>query len=210
MVLMVTSLSTRSPDVHTPAQERPRPARRCPTPRSPLPSPAKIEPSTARISRAGGTMSRMTRPTSLSSIALWSCASGVFSGRACRRPNVDHVQAPQDQPRENGTHEQVSHRDAELIAHDDEHDAGRDKYPQTASGCHGTERQRLVIFWFSITGTDITPSRTTDAPMMPVEAARMMPISVTVIASPPRTLPNSFCIECIMRSATPDCPASAP
>ena len=39
--------------------------------------------------------------------------------------------------------------------------------------------------------------------MMPVEAARMMPIMVTVIASPPRTVPNRRCIEVMSRSATP-------
>jgi|GEM_PF-4127374 len=40
--------------------------------------------------------------------------------------------------------------------------------------------------------------------MIPVEAARMMPMVVTVMASPPRTLPNSSCMERISRSATPD------
>ena len=52
-------------------------------------------------------------------------------------------------------------------------------------------------------GSDNTPSSTTDAPMMPVDAARMMPIMVTVIASPPRVLPNSRCIAVISFSATP-------
>ena len=50
----------------------------------------------------------------------------------------------------------------------------------------------------------MTPSNVTDAPMTPVEAARMIPISMTVSDRPPRRDPNSFCMECIMRCATPD------
>ena len=38
---------------------------------------------------------------------------------------------------------------------------------------------------------------------MPVDAARIMPMEVTVIASPPRTRPNKRCMELIKRSATP-------
>ena len=52
-------------------------------------------------------------------------------------------------------------------------------------------------------GSDRTPSRTTEAPMIPVEAARMMPMAVTVMASPPRTVPKRRCMEVISRSATP-------
>ena len=48
------------------------------------------------------------------------------------------------------------------------------------------------------------PRSTTEAPMIPVEAARMMPMVVTVTASPPRTLPKRFCMECIIFSAMPE------
>ena len=40
--------------------------------------------------------------------------------------------------------------------------------------------------------------------MMPVDAAKIIPIKVTVIAKPPRILPNISCIDSIKRSATPD------
>ena len=53
-------------------------------------------------------------------------------------------------------------------------------------------------------GIESKPSSTTEAPIMPVEAARIMPIKVTVIPKPPRTRPNNSCIAIIMRSATPD------
>ena len=49
-----------------------------------------------------------------------------------------------------------------------------------------------------------SPSSTTEAPMMPVDAARMMPMVVTVTARPPRTLPKRFCMECIIFSAMPE------
>ena len=57
---------------------------------------------------------------------------------------------------------------------------------------------------FSIAGRDSRPRRTTDAPMMPVDAARMMPMAVTVTARPPRTFPNRLCMERIRFSAIPD------
>ena len=40
--------------------------------------------------------------------------------------------------------------------------------------------------------------------MMPVEAARIMPIMVTVTARPPRTLPKRFCMAFIIFSAMPE------
>lgn len=55
-----------------------------------------------------------------------------------------------------------------------------------------------------MTGRDKSPRSTTEAPMMPVEAARITPMMVTVIASPPCTLPNRFCMVFIMPSAMPD------
>ena len=56
----------------------------------------------------------------------------------------------------------------------------------------------------SMMGRERTPRSTTDAPMMPVEAARMMPITATEIARPPRTLPNIFCMASIIFSAMPE------
>ena len=53
-------------------------------------------------------------------------------------------------------------------------------------------------------GMDSKPSKTTEAPTMPVEAAKRIPINVTVIPKPPRTRPKSSCIANIMRCATPD------
>jgi hypothetical protein len=57
----------------------------------------------------------------------------------------------------------------------------------------------LLYFCFSIIGKDITPNNTTDAPIIPVEAARIIPIKATVMAKPPLTLPNNFyqCLQCI-------------
>ena len=56
----------------------------------------------------------------------------------------------------------------------------------------------------SMAGMDSNPSSTTDAPMMPVEAANTMPITVTATASPPRTGPNRACMRDIMFSAIPE------
>ncbi len=68
-----------------------------------------------------------------------------------------------------------------------------------------TPAARDGLYFCSIMdGNDKTPSNTTDAPMMPDDAARMMPIMVTVMAKPPRTVPNRRCIADIRRSATPD------
>ncbi len=47
-------------------------------------------------------------------------------------------------------------------------------------------------------------SSTTEAPMMPVEAASSTPISVTVTARPPRTRPNNWVKFSIICSATPE------
>ena len=55
-----------------------------------------------------------------------------------------------------------------------------------------------------------TASRTTDAPMIPVLAASMAPISATVTAMPPRTLPNSSWVEVSKRSAMPDLSSMLP
>ena len=53
-------------------------------------------------------------------------------------------------------------------------------------------------------GIPSSESSTTDAPMMPVEAASRMPMSVTVTASPPRTRPKTREKFTIRSLAIPD------
>ncbi len=53
-------------------------------------------------------------------------------------------------------------------------------------------------------GNDITASSTTDAPIMPVDAANITPIKTTVMAKPPRTRPNNSWNDFIKFSAAPD------
>ncbi len=55
----------------------------------------------------------------------------------------------------------------------------------------------------SITGSAISVSMITDAPTMPVDAAMMVPSSVTAIASPPGMRRVSNCSVCSRSSATP-------
>jgi len=45
--------------------------------------------------------------------------------------------------------------------------------------------------YFSITGIEMRPIATTDAPTTPVAAANSAPTNTTAIASPPRTAPKS-------------------
>ena len=71
--------------------------------------------------------------------------------------------------------------------------------PQTTPTASG-----LLYPCFNMVGTDNSPSNTTDAPIIPVAAASMIPIRATVTASPPRTFPNKSCMENIIFSAIPD------
>ncbi len=57
--------------------------------------------------------------------------------------------------------------------------------------------------WLSITGKPMSPSNTTDAPIIPVLAASKIPMNTTQIAKPPRIRPNICCIAVIIRSAIP-------
>ena len=52
-------------------------------------------------------------------------------------------------------------------------------------------------------GSAIAVIMVTEAPMMPVMAARMVPITVTDIASPPGTLRNRIWVMCNRSSAIP-------
>ncbi len=53
-------------------------------------------------------------------------------------------------------------------------------------------------------GIDITASRTTDAPTMPVDAASSTPMITTVSANPPRSRPKTRTKLVISTSATPE------
>ena len=56
----------------------------------------------------------------------------------------------------------------------------------------------------SMAGRDKSPRSTTDAPIIPVAAASRMPMRVTLMASPPLTLPNRSCMANIIFSAIPE------
>ena len=61
----------------------------------------------------------------------------------------------------------------------------------------------LYLRWI-ITGSAIRLIITTDAPMIPVVAARMVPMTVTARASPPGVRRSSTCRQCSRFAATPD------
>src|SRR5690606_24883586 len=48
--------------------------------------------------------------------------------------HVQHVAQRQQQPWHDGGQEQLAHRQLRFIAHDDQHDAGRDQYAEGAAG----------------------------------------------------------------------------
>ena len=70
---------------------------------------------------------------------------------------------------------------------------------------HTVPTPSVLAYWFfSMTGRPSRASSTTEAPMMPVDAASSTPIRVTVTARPPRMRPNNWTKFSISRSAMPD------
>ncbi|EKD38606.1 MAG: hypothetical protein ACD_75C00677G0002 [uncultured bacterium] len=55
-----------------------------------------------------------------------------------------------------------------------------------------------------MTGREITPMATTEAPTTPVEAASMVPTKTVLTAIPPRTLPNRVPMDSSSFSASCD------
>ena len=58
--------------------------------------------------------------------------------------------------------------------------------------------------FFSINGKPITPSMTTEAPIIPVLAAIMIPRAATETANPPRTRPNRRSSDSSKSFASPE------
>ncbi len=59
--------------------------------------------------------------------------------------NVNDVKARQDHPRNDGPGKELAHRQARLVAHDDQHHAGRDEDAQGSPGADGPDAQGFVV-----------------------------------------------------------------